>query len=169
MARTIAEQVQRCLQEREEERCLLKESEFNQSEETRGKKVKRREIPLPTVRLGPKALCQDTEFLLMVEELDYDLSDESFQKYCSGRGVLYVAGELGSELWRFHEQHSLSRDEYFESENFRFADEVNGSEYEYTDAERVIGWEILRLNRAKLQDSWELYLQEQQSLRQRVT
>ena len=67
MSVLIEDQILQFLIEQEEIRCKIKE-------EGTGKKVTRRTIVKPWNRPGKKALCQEYDFLLMIDEYDYDLS-----------------------------------------------------------------------------------------------
>jgi len=157
MVAPIEEQMYQYLIKQEEERCRELESEYDRNEETRGKKVKRKSIAKPWTRPGENTLCQDADLLILVGEYDYDLSDGDFQKYCEARGILHVAGELGSRRWEFFSDHRKLRSEYLKDPYSQFAQEFNGKQYQYTDREMEIGWEIILLGRATLQDCWELY------------
>jgi len=150
MAPTVAEQVQKAQVAREETRC-------RQIELAKGKKVKRTTIPMPVVRGGPKALCQNLEYLADVAEYDYDLSDLPFQDYCLSRGMLHLAGAAGSTRWRYHADYWLSKDDYLAAPYFRFAQEHEGNRYKYSPSEMDVQWRIIHLARATLQDCWELY------------
>ncbi|MCX6544365.1 MAG: hypothetical protein NTV05_08115 [Acidobacteria bacterium] len=150
MAPTIAEQVHKDFVRREEERCL-------ERERITGKKVKRKEVPIPVVRLGPEALCQNIEHLLLVTEYDYDLSHRKFQDYCASRGSLQLAGIRGTTLWQYHADHSLSKDAYLADPYFQFAQEHEGTRHKYTPKDMDVQWKIIRLSRATFQDCWELF------------
>jgi len=156
MVAPLEEQMHQHLIEQEEKRCRALELEYKKKEMP-GKTVKRKVIEKPWTRPGKHALCQDTDMLILVNAYDYDLSDKAFQEYCSVRGILHVAGELGSHRWEFFTNYEKSRSEYFKDRYFQFTQEVNGKRYRYTDEEMRTGWEIILLGRAKLQDCWELY------------
>lgn len=158
MVPLIKDQMHQFLINKEEERCLKKEEEARLQGKPH-KKEKRRKIDPPQERMGPKALCQDPELLLMVNEYDYELSDKSFQTYCENRGILYIAGDIGSKRWQFFLHWHKNKDEYLKDPYFQFAEEVAGKKYKYTAKEMETGWEIIRLGRAKFQDCWELYSQ----------
>ncbi len=150
MAPTIAEQVQKWLENREEERCL-------ERERATGKKLIRKPVAVPIVRVGPRALCQNVDHLMKVSEYDFDLSDSRFQAYCSARGTLHVAGEPGSTRWQWHADCSLSKDEYLANRYFQFAQEFAGTRQRYTPEDMEVQWKIILLGRATLQDCWELF------------
>jgi len=150
MAPTIAEQVQKCLKNHEEARC-------RELERATGKKVKRRPVPVPVVRIGPNALCQDTDYRMMVTEYDYDLADSQFQDYCSSRGTLHVAGEPRSTRWQYFADFSLTKDDYLADRNFQFAQEFEGTRHKYSAEDMEVLWKIMLLGRATLQDCWELF------------
>ena len=101
MSLLVEDQIHRYYIQLEEQRCKQLEAEYAKNSKTREKKAKRREIPKPWTRPGPYALCQDPEFLILVNEYDYNLSDAGFQQYCASRGVLHVAGEADSIRWLF--------------------------------------------------------------------
>jgi hypothetical protein len=157
MVALIADQVHQFLKNQEEERCRAVEAEYNKHKETIGKKVKRREIPKPVVRPSDSGLCQESTFLLMVSEYDYDLSNKTFQAYCSARGVLHVAGELGSRRWKYLADYRKTKSAYFADSYFQLSEEVDGKQHRYTNEEMETSWKIMLLGRAKLQDCWELY------------
>jgi hypothetical protein len=152
MAPPIADQVHRRLKWREEQRC-------NELERATGKKAKRKKIPLPVVRMGPEALCQNLDYLILVSEYDYDLSDPKFQDYCSSRGTLHLAGVRGSTRWQYFAAYSLSKDEYLANPYFQFAQEIEGTRHKFTPEDIEVQWKIILLARATLQDCWELYKQ----------
>jgi hypothetical protein len=149
MAPRIADQVHTVLKGREEERC-------RERERVTGKKVKRKKIPVPVVRLGPNALCE-IDYLMLVREYDYDLSDPQFQDYCSSRGTLQLCGIRGSTRWKYFADDSLSKDDYLANPYFQFAQEFEGTRHKYTPEEMEFQWKVILLGRAKLQDCWELY------------
>ncbi len=157
MAAPIEEQMHQFLIEQEEERCRALEADYDKHKETQGKRVTRKQIPKPWARPSRNALCQNADLLLTVDEYDYDLSDPGFQKYCSDRGVLHVAGEPGSKRWKFFVSHAKPKRQYLEDQYFQFSEEVDGKKHRYTRKEMEVGWKIIRLGRAKLQDCWELY------------
>lgn len=154
---SIAEQAQRCLQEREDARCRALELE-------REKPVKRREIPVPTVRVGPQALS-GVEFLAMVTEFDYDLTAPEFCDYCLRRGTLSVAGLQGSPRWQLFVDHRIGFEEFLANPEFQFAAEHLGARHRYTAAEMTSNWSAVCLGRATLQDSWELFRASSQARR----
>ena len=160
MVALIKEQIHQFLMEQEEKRCRALEEEYNRSEETKGKTVKRKTISKPWVRSGKYALCQEIDLLIMVDEYDYDLSDKKFQDYCLARGVLHVSGKIGSKRWQYFLDHRKSKNDYLTDPYFQYAEEVDGKRHQYTNEEMEIGWKIMMLGRAQLQDCWELYSQE---------
>lgn len=160
MVPLVEDQIHRHYVEIEEQRCRQLEAKYAKNPKTRGKKVKRREIPKPWTRSGPHALCQDPEFLILVDEYDYKLSDAGFVQYCASRGVLHVAGEAGSVRWRFFRDHRKNQKQFMAEPFFRFAEEHGGKRYQYTAEEMETHWKIILLGRAVLQDAWELYAKE---------
>lgn len=160
MVASIEDQIHQFLIDQEEKRCRAIEAENNKNEETKGKKVKRKMIPKPWGRPGDVALCQEIDLLIMVSEYDYDLADETFQAYCSARGILHVAGKTGSRRWQYLADYRKTKSAYLADPYFQFAEEVDGKRYRYTDEEMGTGWNIMLLGRAKLQDCWELYARE---------
>jgi hypothetical protein len=162
MVASIENQIHKFLIDQEEKRCRAIEAENNKNEETKGKKVKRKAIPKPWVRPGDAALCQEADLLIMVSEYDYDLSDKTFQAYCSARGILHVAGEPGSRRWTYLADYWKTQNSYLADSYFQLSEEVDGKRHRYTDEEMEIGWSILLLGRAALQDCWELYSRESQ-------
>jgi hypothetical protein len=150
MAPTIAVQVQRGLQA---------EADASQAETERvtGKRVKRTLVPIPVVRKGPEALCQNVDFLLMVTEYSYELSDQQFQDYCEARGALHLAGVPGSTRWGFFVDHSKSKEDYVNNSDCQFAQGYEGSRHRFTPEEMESGWKVIRIGRAKLQDCWEVF------------
>jgi hypothetical protein len=141
----------------EEERCRALEAEYALSEETKGKAVKRKQIAKPWKRPGENALCQDSDLLIIVHEYDYDLSDSGFQGYCLARGVLHVAGKMGSKRWRYFANHNKKKDEFLSDPYFQYAEEVNGKSYKYAADEMEADWKTILIGRASFQDCWELY------------
>ena len=162
MVALIENQMYQFLIDQEEERCRAIEAENNKNEETKGEKVKRKTIPKPWERPGESALCQEVDFLIMVSEYDYDLSDKTFQAYCSARGILHVAGEPGSRRWKYVADFRKTKSAYLADPYFQFPEEVNGKQHRYTDEEVETGWKIMLLGRAKIQDCWELFSREAQ-------
>jgi hypothetical protein len=160
MVPPVEEQMHKALIRQEEERCKKLEVEYEHSDETRGKEVKRKQIAKPWTRPGAKALCQRADLLILVTEYNYDLTDGGFQKYCEARGTVHVAGEFGSRRWEFFSDHGKLKSEYLGDTYFQFAETVDGKRYQYTDREMEMGWEIILQGRATLQDCWELYIGE---------
>ena len=123
MVPTITEQVHRVFKRRYEEDCL-------ERERSSGKRVKRKPVPVPVVRVGPDALCANTEYLFMVSEFEYDLASPGFQRSCTARGRLHVAGVPGSTRWQYFADHSRSKDEYLANPYFQVAQEVEGARHQ---------------------------------------
>lgn len=157
MVPSIENQIHQFRREKEEERCKRLEEEFNKTEATKGKRVKRKDIPKPWKRPGRNALCQGIDMLMMVDEYDFDLADSRFQQCCSERGVLHVAGEVASRRWEYFLDYTKSKSEYLEDPFHQYAEEVNGKRYRYATEELEAGWKIVLLGRAQLQDCWELF------------
>ncbi|HAM57559.1 MAG TPA: hypothetical protein DCQ64_19960 [Candidatus Rokubacteria bacterium] len=147
---SIAEQVHRALVEQEEQRCAARERE-------KGRPMKRRTIRVPIVRMAPTALCQKSDYLLMVREYDYDLADERFCEYCQTRGTLSVAGVNGSPRWMLFRDHQRPKCDYLKDPYFQFGQELAGVKRAYSPVEMESGWDVIRYGRATLQDSWELF------------
>ena len=160
MVALIEDQIHQFLIEQEEDRCRALEAENNKNNETKGKKVKRKTIRKPWARPGESALCQENELLIMVDEYDYDLSDKTFQDYCSARGIALVTGKPGSRRWEYMADYTKTKHDYLTDPSFQFALEFNGKRYRYTNKEMETCWKIVLLGRAKLQDCWELYFRE---------
>lgn len=160
MVASIENQIYQFLKDQEEERCREIEAENNKNEETKNKKVKRKTIPKPWVRPVDSTLCQEVDLLIMVSEYDYDLSDKTFQTYCSARGILHVAGEPGSRRWKYLTDYRKTKSAYLSDPYFQLSEEVDGKRHRYTDEEMETGWKIMLLGRAKLQDCRELYSRE---------
>lgn len=159
MAALIEDQIHQFLIDQEEERCRAIEAANNKSEGTknRNKKIKRKIIQKPWTRLGESSICQEYDLLIIVCDYDYDLSDKSFQDYCTARGVLHVAGVPGSRRWEYMEDYRKAKDTYLSNPYFQFAEKIDGKQYRFTEEQMETGWTIMSLGRAKLQDCWELY------------
>lgn len=146
----VAVQAQRALQEAEEQRCLARE-------QASGKPARRRNIRVPTVRLGPQALAHRHDLLILVRDYDYDLSDVAFCEYCRQRGTLSVAGVPKSRRWKIFADHQRTKEQYLADPYFHFAQTHEGGRHKYTDDEMASGWRVICYGRAVLQDCWELY------------
>lgn len=166
MATSIEDQIHKFFVDQEEDRCRAIESEYDDHDKARGRKEKRRKIAKPWRRVGESALCQEIDLLQLVTEFDFDLSEASFQSYCSARGVLTVAGEPGSRRWGFAADFSKGRDAYMSDPYFAHAIEVNGVRYKFSEQEMEFGWQLMLLARARLQDCWELYIHERARTKQ---
>lgn len=156
-AKSIAEQVREALVREEEERCQRIEAAREADSDKKGKSVKRRKIPVPRVRSGPRALCQDPDLLRHVSEFDFDLRDESFRRYCAARGVLHVAGFENSTRWTYFRDHSLTEIDFLRREAILNSSEPGKSEYRFSRDELLAQWRGIRMGRAILQDCWELF------------
>jgi hypothetical protein len=156
MVPLIEEQLHQYLIDEEEKRCRALE-EKARKEGDHSVKIKRKKVEKPWKRIGPNALCQEPELLLMVNQYDYDLADKDFQKYCENRGILFIAGDFGSKRWHIFMHWNKSKDDYLADPYFQYAEEVNGKKYKYNNHEMDVQWRIIKLGRAKLQDCWELY------------
>ena len=157
MVALIEDQIHQFLIEQEEKRCAALEAEYRKTKEAPEEKIKRKAIIKPWKRPSEVALCQEIELLVMVDEYDYDLSNENFQSYCASRGILHVAGEQGSRRWEFVANFTKTKQDFFADAYFQYAEEVNGTRYRYTEQEMETAWKITVLGRAKLQDCWELF------------
>lgn len=166
MAASIEDQIHKHFVDQEEERCRAIEDEYADHDKAHGRREKRRKIAKPWRRVGEAALCQEIDVLQLVTECDFDLSEASFQGYCSARGVLSVAGEPGSNRWAFVADFSKGRGAYMRDPYFAYAIEVNGERYKFSEQEMEFGWQLMQLARARLQDCWELYTQERMRTKQ---
>jgi hypothetical protein len=149
----IEDQIHQFLIEKEALRCKAEEIKT-------GKKATPKAISKPWTRKGESALCQENDFLVMIDEYDYDLSDLSFQNYCTERGILHIAGEQNSNRWLFLSDYNKSKTEYLASQYFQYAEKYEGKKYKYSDEEMETGWRIILIDRARLQDCWELFCKE---------
>lgn len=149
-APTIAEQVYRGLVAREDERCLRVEAETGVREE-------RRRIRVPLVRIGPRALCQNIDYLQMVTKFDYDLNDVRFQEYCQRRAALQIAGHPGTRRWMYFADCRLAKADYLADPYWQEAEESHGKRHRFSPDEMDSGWTVIQVGRAAFQDCWELY------------
>ena len=150
-APSIAEQVRLSLVADEEVRCL-------ELERKRGKRVTRRTIDTPKVRVGPHALCQNVDFLERVTQFDYQLTRADFCEYAERRGVLCLAGVRGSRRWQVFANHQTSHAAYLADPYFQVAQEHEGARHRYSPEEMEANWRVIGFGRAVLQDCWELFL-----------
>ena len=107
----IEDQIHQHFKDKEEKRCVELEAKYRLDPKNKNKRVERRNIPKPWTRSG-NGICQEIELLSLVSEFDYDLDDERFQEYCDRRGVLHVAGELGSRRWKYFARHGWAKERY---------------------------------------------------------
>jgi len=163
MVASIEDQIHQHFKDLEEARCRELEAKRDRGEPGATTSIERRTVRKPWTRPGENALCQEGEFLVLVKDLDYDLSDAGFQAYCLARGVIHVAGEPGSKTWRFFEVHSKAQDEFLADPDLQQAQEHEGRRYRFTPSEMAVNWQIIELGRAKLQDCWELYMRKRQA------
>lgn len=103
------------------------------------------------------ALCQDVERLLACDHWDYDLTDVAFVATCVARGVLYRFGSPGGRAWRFIENVSLSVEDWLADEGVRFAQEHEGKRHRFSDEDLRAHWRCVLIQRARVQDCWEIY------------
>ena len=158
MAELIEDQIHQALIREEEERCRAIEEKNKLDPKKKNKKVTRRKIQKPWSRGIHPRLCQETELLLKVSDYDYDLGVPGFQDYCRTRGVLHIAGEVGSRRWTFCVNHGRCFDD--------FLPDAGNSTFESTDSdnekapspEADTDWKIVKIARGKLQDCWEMYV-----------
>jgi hypothetical protein len=115
------------------------------------------------VRSHPNALCQDDAVLSTITEFDYDLSNKAFRSYLTHRGLIHVTGEPGSKRETYLSDYRLTKGSYLSDAYFQFAKEVDGKRYRFTDREMEIGWEIILLSRARIQDCWEVWIASKQT------
>lgn len=108
-------------------------------------------------RPHPKYLCQDFYLCLRIEQYDFDLSDEAFQRYAKRRGVLYKAGT--GDRWRITADHQATREDFDRSDCRWMVSVATGKRTRLqTPAEMDEGWLIMRSMKGAFQDAWELYL-----------
>lgn len=157
MVALVEDQIHQHFKNLEEERCRKLEAAYQLEQATKHMTVERRAVPKPWKRSGEHALCEDPDLLVLATEYDYELQEEAFRQYCVARGRLHVAGEPGSRRWDYFVEHTRTKDEYLADPYFHFAATSHGEPYRFTDGELEIGWRIIRLGRATLQDCWELY------------
>jgi hypothetical protein len=129
-----------------------------EAEKAKAQHRKPRPVPVPWVRPHKDGLCVEPDFLRAVQEFDYDLEDESFQAFCQSRARLSFAGIKGGRCWQFFSDFQRGKDQYLAEPEFQFAQEWQGKHRRYSAAELEVGWKIIRLGRARLQDCWEIYL-----------
>jgi hypothetical protein len=158
VATPVEDQIHRHYVEQERLRCEEARAEWDAEPVKRGKRPELRDVPKPFTRPGPQSLCQDTDFLALVVEFDYDITDPVFQSYCIARGRLHVAGVPESRRWEFFRDHSRTKGEFLSDPYFHFAKERDGKQHEYTPDEMEGQWHVVMLGRAALQDTWELFL-----------
>jgi hypothetical protein len=116
----------------------------------------------------PNMLLQDADTLLRVTEYDFDLSDPGFLFYCEQRGVLHCMGGPDSRRREFIADTRLGFTDLKADPILSFAQEWppgSGQRHRYTDAELETLWRIIRYDRARLQDAWELYRQDTEIMR----
>jgi len=128
-----------------------------EAEKAKAEGRKPRKVQKPWTRKDQEQTLCPSDLLQVVREHDYRLDDEGFQAYCRSRGTLHAAGVEGSRRREFMAEHSKTKDEYAADTYFQFAEECDGTRYKYTTREMEIGWGIIELGRAVLQDCWELY------------
>ena len=104
------------------------------------------------------ALEQDIDVLLKTTEYSYDLSNEDFQRECKRRGVLYVAGEPESRRWYVHAHYDYTKEEHNADKYFRYS----AIGHKYTKKQLALQWEIILIGRAKLQDCWNKWMEEEE-------
>jgi hypothetical protein len=116
----------------------------------------------------PNMLLQDADTLLRVTEYDFDLSDPGFLFYCEQRGVLHCMGGPDSRRREFIADTRLGFTDLKADPILSFAQEWppgSGQRHRYADAELETLWRIIRYDRARLQDAWELYRQDTEIMR----
>jgi hypothetical protein len=166
MVELIEDQIHQALIKEEEERCRVIEEKNKLDPEKKDKKVTRRIIQKPWSRGIHPRLCQETELLLKVCDYNYELGDPRFRNYCQERGVLHIAGEVGSRRWDFCVNHSQSFGDYLNDARSSGSESADTDDGKPPDAESEIGWKIVRIARAKLQDCWEMFVALDKSSRQ---
>ena len=93
----------------------------------------------------------------MVREYDYDLTDQHFQEYCQTRGILHLAGEIGSKRWTMFVNHQTDKNSFLSDEYFQHATPVNDNQYKFTANEMESQWTVILIGRARFQDCWETF------------
>lgn len=108
----------------------------------------------------PQMICQDISVLARITRYDFNLSDSGFRAYAQRRGVLHVAGKIGSPRWRFIGDFSKGRADFMGDAYFNFAQEYpagSGVRRKFTREEMAFRWKLICIARGKMQDAWELY------------
>lgn len=139
----VSEQIREALQEIENARAARQ-------------KEKPREIAA-WLRQGPAALCQDLDLLMYVTRWDYDLKDPKFGAYAESRGVLNGCGLEGGKYRGLFLKPFKSKASYLKSKDFQFAEPFNGARVRFDEKRMEVGWGIVLIHRAKLQDCWDLF------------
>ena len=156
MAMHVEDQIHAVFIAKEEARCLALGAK-------KGKQVKRRQVLKPWTRTGPLSLLQDPEFLQYVTQFDYRLDDPVYEGYCRKRGVFHVVPEEDSWRYPFLANPSMDRADFLKQC-------ARGAEPAYASEKAIeTGWRIVRLGRAALQDSWEVFLAERAATGARLT
>lgn len=104
-------------------------------------------------RMGPVALCQDSDVLAAISEYDFDLRCEAFCAYAYQRGLGGHPGAVGSPTRRLIADHSATRDDFFAEKSFRHS--MAGMPY--SDAYMDTFWRIFLIRKGALQDCWEIW------------
>lgn len=102
----------------------------------------------------PVSICQDSDALNQVTEFDYVLPDPAFFDYCQSR-LGNIKPHNCPWYWEMVMDHRTTRQSYINA--------ARGNARYLRSGERVAGQEILLswktycIQRAKIQDCWEIY------------
>jgi|GEM_PF-5364351 len=108
---------------------------------------------------------------MRMTEYDFNLADPGFLFYAEQRGVLHCMGAPDSRRREFIGDTRLGFDNLKADPYFQFAQEWppgSGQRHRYTDAELETLWRVIRYDRGRLQDAWELYRQDTETMKQWV-
>lgn len=101
---------------------------------------------------APLALCQDIDVLKRISEYDFDYSAPEFREYCKRRGIVWLS-IAPKYLETTIKVYSVWSDERIRKDYFK--ESITG--YQYDDDDKDGFMQILRIQKGKLQDCWELY------------
>ena len=101
-------------------------------------------------RAHPEQLLQDTDFLMRVNEFDYSLEDRDFRQYLSDRGVVTYENFDSDDL-------SLDQKCPIEELISHPLLQFSTSGLKFSDDDKRSFVKISKLERASIQDAWELY------------
>lgn len=105
------------------------------------------------------SLCQDWDVLRAVRQWDFDLNDPEFLNYAEGRGVLYKAGVIGSERFRFTGDHSVTEADFKNHPYFQrsLPSEKYPDGFRYSESALELHRQIMWAAKGALQDCWQLF------------